>query len=133
MNDAMADRPPIFLSTEARGDIRLRMGTAHYSYGIVAERFARMLSRMGYSLNIVGMPERYKRIADLHAQFGTGTARPLHLCFRSTENMRPMPAATNVCHFAWEFDRLADRNLASDPVTSNQRHMLSLMDEIWVP
>lgn len=126
-----SERPPIFISSEIRDDIRLAMGTAHYSYGVVAERFARLLKGAGYAVNPIRMPEKYKRPSDLGV--AQGAQRPLHLCFRSTENLRLMPIAANVCHFAWEFDRLKSSELISRPVTMNQVHMLRLMDEIWVP
>jgi glycosyltransferase involved in cell wall biosynthesis len=47
--------------------------------------------------------------------------------------MRPIIGATNICHFAWEFDVLKDHTLVSESFLSNQVYMLSLFDEIWAP
>lgn len=131
----MSDETPrIFISSELMGDMGAQMGTAHYSYGVVAERFHRALSRQGYLPVAVKMPEKYKRRVDLGLAFGKSENTSVHMCFRSPENIRPMPAAeTNICHFAWEFDVMKDRELISGPITANQKHMLGLMDEIWVP
>jgi glycosyltransferase involved in cell wall biosynthesis len=123
----------LFLSSEIKGDLRIQLGTAHYSYRLVADRFRAALQRRGYAPVMVDMPEKYKRLTDLVIRPGTESAPPVHIQFRSTENMRVMPAARNVCHFAWEFDVLRDHQLISEPVTRNQTHMLGLMDEIWVP
>jgi glycosyltransferase involved in cell wall biosynthesis len=123
----------VFFSSEAGGDMRLKIGTAHYSYGIVARRFARLLHRANARVVFLAMPEKYKRPEDIERECGFLPEYPVHISFRSTENLRPLPAAFNICHFAWEFDTLSDRILASEPVTKSQKHMLSLMDEIWVP
>jgi glycosyltransferase involved in cell wall biosynthesis len=108
------------------------MGKAHYSYRLVAERFANAFREQGYGPVLVDMPEKYKQVDDISANFGSCSETPIHISFRSTENIRPMPAARNVCYFAWEFDVLKDRELVSGPITANQKHMLSLVDEIWV-
>jgi len=128
---ANAPQRRLYFSSEVRGDIRLQLGMAHYSYGIVAQRFAQMLERDGIAVVAVPMPEKLKRRSDFSAE--RDDRRPVHIAFRSPENLRPLPAAYNVCHFAWEFDTLKDTELTTKPITSNQRHMLSLMDEIWVP
>jgi glycosyltransferase involved in cell wall biosynthesis len=124
-------RRRLYFSSERHRDMHRQIGTAHYSYGIVAGRFARMLAHENYDVVPVAMPEKFKRVQDLEKDCGNG--RPIHLTFRSSENLRPIPFAYNICHFAWEFDVLKDRALVSEPISANQRHMLSLMDEIWVP
>lgn len=129
----MTDSRTIFVSSEARGDFRLAMGKAHYSYGVVASRFTRMLARAGHAIRHVELPEKMKRLSDLTGCYGPISGDPIHLCFRSSENVRLLPLAANIGHFAWEFDRLKDEGLISEPVTTNQKHMLSLLDEIWVP
>ena len=130
----IAAKPRIFVSSEIKGDFRAQLGTAHYSYRLVAERFCDAFRRRGYQPALVDMPEKFKRPVDLRLGFGDGPGTPVHIAFRSTENLRPMrAAAVNICHFAWEFDVLKDRELISGPITANQKHMLSLMDEIWVP
>lgn len=127
------ERRTLLFSSEAGSDVRLKMGSAHYSYGIVARRFSRMLERQGDHIVFLNMPEKYKRRQDLAYEVAHLPERPFHLCFRSTENLRPLPLGYNICHFAWEFDELSERTLVSEPISKNQRHMLSLMDEIWVP
>lgn len=136
----MNDRDPIarprgtlYVSSEAAGDMRLTIGTAHYSYGIVARRFVRVLRRLDHRVVFLAMPEKYKRRQDLEREGSDVPERPIHICFRSTENLRPLPLGFNICHFAWEFDALSGEVLVQEPVTKSQRHMLGLMDEIWVP
>ncbi len=123
----------IFISTEGEGDIAAQMGRAHYSYRLVSRKFAALLGRAGFAPVDVRMPEKYKRAADLSALLGRTVIDPLHLTFRWTENLRYMPAALNICHFAWEFDAISDRELVSGRATSNQKRMLGLADEVWVP
>jgi glycosyltransferase involved in cell wall biosynthesis len=125
--------PTIFLSSEYETDIRLQMGRAHYSYRLVADRFIHLFRHHGYPVFTVERPEKFKTLRDLRSAFGGHVRAPIHISFRSTENIRPMPAARNVSHFAWEFDLLKDRELASGPITANQKHMLSLAQEVWVP
>jgi glycosyltransferase involved in cell wall biosynthesis len=126
-------RCQLFVSSEFAGVIGPRLGDAHYSYRFVADRFVTALERSGYSPIWVDMPEKFKRPADLRARFGAAEGTPVHITFRSSTNMRPMSVALNICHFVWEFDVLKDHHLITEPVTSDQKHMLSLMDEIWVP
>ncbi|HEY0104559.1 MAG TPA: glycosyltransferase [Rhizomicrobium sp.] len=128
-----AQQRTVLYSSEANSDARLHLGSTHYSYGIVAQRFAAMFARGGHRTIAVTAPEKYKRLSDIAAAFGECAGMPIHMSFRATENLRPIPAARNIAHFAWEFDDLKDRELVSRPITQNQTHMLSLMDEIWVP
>ena len=127
------DPSPVFISTEGEGEIGPQMGRAHYSYRLVSERFARLLAGAGFAPINVRMPEKYKRKTDLSALIGRDVADPVHIAFRWTENLRYMPSALNICHFAWEFEAISDRQLVSGRATSNQKRMLGLADEIWVP
>src|ERR1700704_519121 len=107
----------LYYSTEMKGDIRRQMGTAHYSYRFTASRFTTAFRDHGYRPILVDMPEKYKRIADIEGTFGVCDGKPLHIVFRSTENIRLLANALNVCHFVWEFETLKDRELISKPIT----------------
>jgi len=119
------DRPAdeILISSERNADIRRQMGGAHYSYTLVEARFVELFRRLGYDTRTLSDPQRVKDRAS--GQF--------HVAFRSSENLRVVPGAHNICHFAWEFDVLRDASLPSDPILPNQAHMLGLFREIWAP
>ena len=78
---ANAPQRRLYFSSEVRGDIRLQLGMAHYSYGIVAQRFAQMLERDGIAVVAVPMPEKLKRRSDFSAE--RDDRRPVHIAFRS--------------------------------------------------
>ena len=59
--------------------------------------------------------------------------RIIHLIWRSTEEIRILKGAYNIVCFAWEFEVLRDFDLPKTHPFINQRRMLSLVDEIWVP
>lgn len=123
----------LFCSTEGKGDVQRQMGKAHYSYRLVAQRFSDALARAGHRVASIDLPEKFKRPDDIAALSPDRDDAPIHIAFRSAENIRPMPPAFNICHFAWEFDILKDRELISGAITANQRHMLGLVDELWTP
>lgn len=79
------------------------------------------------------MPEYYGQKAALAAEMGELGDRPVHLIFRSTEELRLLKPAYNIACFAWEFDVLKDDTLVAEHPFLNQKRMLGICDEIWVP
>jgi len=122
----------IAYSSERSGDIRTQMGSTHYSYRIIEDALVRLFDRAGYPTKYIAEPQIFKHRATYVGLLGVEPEQVVHIAFRSTENIRPMVGARNICHFAWEFDVMKDHGLVTDSVLSNQVHMLRLMDEIWV-
>src|SRR5205085_9670701 len=58
---------------------------------------------------------------------------PIHLIFRSPENIRTIIGCYNICCFAWEFDVLKTDTLPFEHPFRNQKRMLEYCQEIWVP
>ena len=112
----------ILVSSERKAEIRRQVGSAHYPYAPVERRFAEVFRRLGFSVETIAEPQQLK----------DGAPR-VHVAFRSSENLRLVSGAFNVCQFGWEFDVLQDRSLPSEPILHNQVHMLGLFDEIWAP
>jgi len=112
--------------------MRLRLGTANYSYGFFEKAFVRAFKSVGLNVSTVDMPEICKGALSYQTLFRESPENIVHVAFRSTEHQRIASGCRNICYFAWEFDVLRDRNLITEPVTGNQVHMLSLFDEIWV-
>jgi glycosyltransferase involved in cell wall biosynthesis len=116
----------LFLSTAIAGDIAQLLGAPHYSYHFAAERFAAMLTRHGHAPQPLSMPEYY-------AALPRDDAPGIHLIFRSTEQIRLLKQAANICCFPWEFPVLKTDTLPGEHPFANQRAMLSLCDEVWTP
>jgi glycosyltransferase involved in cell wall biosynthesis len=122
----------IAYSSERSGDIKTQSGTAHYSYRFVEEKFIRCLVKSGYDAQLVDNPEIFKSEQTYRALLNASARDTVHIAFRSTENIRLLSGARNIGHFAWEFDVIRNYNLITAAVTTNQLHMLQLLDEIWV-
>src|SRR6516165_3190336 len=114
-------------SSEKRKDIRLQLGSAHYSYRFVEERFLTLLKRMGLAPRLIESPESLKHILAFEGQDLAAPDKLVHLIFRSSDNIRLVYGARNICHFAWEFDVLNNDGLPHEPITQNQLHMLTLV------
>jgi glycosyltransferase involved in cell wall biosynthesis len=84
--------------------------------------------RQGHPPLHLRMPEYY---ADHFALPHRAHAPDVHLIFRSTEQIRLLKPAVNICCFAWEFPVLKTDTLPGEHPFANQRAMLSLCDEIW--
>jgi glycosyltransferase involved in cell wall biosynthesis len=124
--------PLICHSSERRGSLGFQLGSAHATYRFVEDSFVRLLDQAGYSTAYVQEPQNYKHAKSYRELLNCAPKDVIHIAFRSTENIRPMQGAKNVCHFAWEFDVMRDSGLVNESILSNQVHMLSMMDEIWV-
>jgi glycosyltransferase involved in cell wall biosynthesis len=120
----------IYISTAIDGDIAGLLGAPHYSYHFAAQRFRAMLARQGAAPVELRMPEYYATAAALPP--GDGGAA-VHLMFRSTEQLRLLKPAINICCFAWEFPVLKTDTLPGEHPFANQCAMLSLCDEVWTP
>jgi glycosyltransferase involved in cell wall biosynthesis len=120
----------IYISTAIDGDIAGLLGAPHYSYHFAAQRFRAMLARQGAAPVELRMPEYYATAAALPP--GDGGAA-VHLMFRSTEQLRLLKPAINICCFAWEFPVLKTDTLPGEHPFANQAAMLALCDEVWTP
>jgi glycosyltransferase involved in cell wall biosynthesis len=123
---------PILISTPVKGSRKPKLGTAHYSYGFAAQNFVRMFEDNGVPVVTIDSPEQYKNAAFATAN-GLEWAEHIHLIFRSTEDIRPIPSAYNIACFAWEFDRLKQDGLPEEPIQRDQVRMLRSCDEVWTP
>jgi glycosyltransferase involved in cell wall biosynthesis len=92
-----------------------------------------MFEAEGLRARHLPMPEYYGEKAALAAEWGPIGDRPVHLIFRSTEDIRLLKPGYNIACFAWEFDVLKNQTLVSEHPFLNQRRMLGICDEIWVP
>lgn len=125
-------RPDVLISTSGTKDPARSLGTAHYSYGFAADAFRSMLADEGVPTTLIAEPEQFKtaRFASVH---GMSDAPTLHLIFRSSENIRPIPGVYNVACFAWEFEALKANGLPEEATVHDQVGMLGACDEVWVP
>ena len=109
-----------------------RLGSPHYSYRFAEEKFLRCLTEMSINLHYVAMPEYYS-VAASYASLPLWGDSYLHLIFRSTEFIRILKSAYNIVCYAWEFPFIKDSTLEGEHPFFDQRRMLALCDEIWVP
>lgn len=121
------DLPPIYYSSEERLALAVQLGMAHYSYRFVESKFIGLLQEIGYPVRKLELPPYYGA-----GQLATKSLpKPVHLIFRSTENIRPIPDCYNICCFAWEFEILKGDTLAFEHPFLNQIRMLQACEEVW--
>ena len=104
------------------------LGRPHYSYRFAEAKFRAAFGAAGVPLRQILMPEYHA-----HDAGRVGDPRAVHLIFRSTEHIRLLKPAVNICCYAWEFEVLRDWTGPGEHPFRNQVRMLSLCDEIWVP
>ncbi len=127
-----AELPRCVRSSAIEGDLPRILGEQHYSYRFAEAKFAAAFAAAGIPLPVLRMPEFYADTAALTP--GGDPATPwAHLIFRSTEQVRLLKPAFNICCHAWEFEVLRDRTDPGEHPFCNQVRMLSLCDEIWTP
>src|ERR1051326_2119761 len=114
-------------------DLDKALGARHYSYRFAESHFLSMFEAREIPVTHLAMPEYYGQRSALAAEVEDLAALPLHLIFRSTEDIRLLKCAYNVACFAWEFDVLKDQTLLDEHPFLNQKRMLGICDEIWVP
>jgi len=108
-------------------------GKAHYSYKIAATKFLRLLKSNNYDLHEIIRPEMYKHpISFKHIKNFDENGNNIHLIFKPIEHINPLKKAENIGVFAWEFDKINEEDINGNPFM-NQKRMLNLLDEIWVP
>jgi glycosyltransferase involved in cell wall biosynthesis len=122
----------ITYSSERKLPLSQQIGLAHYSYIFTELSLIRALEAHGWSCIYLPAPEAIKTRLAFDKLLGCNPSDVVHISFRSPENIRPLYGAYNVVHFAWEFEVLRDSHTMFESVTSDQAHMLSLVDEIWV-
>jgi glycosyltransferase involved in cell wall biosynthesis len=110
------------------------IGWTHYTYHFVAEKFNKTLSAAGCKFTRLEMPEYYSRFDALpnYPEIKNQAARPAHIIFRSTEDVRLLKPGYNIACFFWEFEVLKDEMRPGEHPFYNQAHMLGLCDEVWV-
>ncbi len=122
-----------FYSSATDGDLSQMLGAPHYSYRFAEQKFLRAFTARGISPTKLQMPEYYSTAASLTDATGTAADCLVHLIFRSSEQIRLLKPGYNICCFAWEFEVLKDESGPGEHPFLNQRRMLSICDEIWVP
>ncbi len=123
----------IYYSSAVEGDLGAILGSPHYSYRFAESKFMRLLSQKRLSAAKLVMPEFYSEASSLPASIYTKGLPHVHLIFRSTEQIRLLKFATNISCFAWEFPVLKDHTDIDEHPFLNQKRMLGLCDEVWVP
>ena len=108
-------------------------GKAHYSYKIAAKKFLELLKKNDSTLYEIVRPEMFKHEIsfDYIPEFDK-SGDNIHLIFKPIEHINPLKKAKNIGVFAWEFDKINNEDIDGNPFM-NQKRMLNLLDEIWVP
>ena len=109
------------------------LGAPHYSYRFAEAKFLALFDRRDMAPGKLVMPEYYNGPQAFAPGVFDVALPTLHLIFRSTEQIRLLKFALNICCFAWEFDVLKDATLVNEHPFLNQKRMLELCDEVWVP
>lgn len=122
-----------YYSSATEGDLGSLLGAPHYSYRFAEAKFASVFKANHIAVNKLLMPEYYNTAQALPEAIHRAGMPNLHLIFRSTEQIRLLKFAWNVCCFAWEFEVIKDHTEIDEHPFLNQKRMLGLCDEIWVP
>ena len=109
-----------------------KLGSPHYSYRFAEEKFLRCLAEMSIPVHRVAMPEYYSSSTS-YVSLPRWGERYVHIIFRSTESIRVLKNAYNIVCYAWEFPFIKDSTLEGEHPFLDQKRMLALCDEIWVP
>lgn len=123
----------LYYSSSVEGNIANLLGAPHYSYRFAESKFIAAMSAEGILAHKLLMPEYYNTAAALPDSIHEAGKAEVHLIFRSTEQIRLLKFAWNICCFAWEFEVIKDRTEIGEHPFLNQKRMLSLCNEIWVP
>src|SRR5207247_11381058 len=77
----------IFYSSEESANLADQLGATHYSYGFAARKFLEAFRALGRTPQKLALPPYYggRGLAEL---IGEGDTKPIHLIFRSSENIR---------------------------------------------
>jgi FkbM family methyltransferase len=122
----------IVYSTEEYADPADQLGATHYSYGFAARKFLEAFRKLGLTPQRLSLPQYYGG-RGLPGFEDKANTRPIHLIFRSPENIRTVTGCYNICCFAWEFGVLKTDTLPFEHPFRNQKRMLEYCQEIWVP
>ena len=109
-----------------------RLGTPHYSYRFAEQKFLGCLAELNIGSQFLAMPE-YFSAPTSYAELPSYAGLYIHLIFRSTEEIRILKSAYNIACYAWEFPFIKDTTLEGEHPFLNQKRMLMLCNEIWVP
>ena len=120
-----------YSGTNAGGEPH-KLGSPHYSYRFAEEKFLRCLAEMSIPVHRIAMPEYFSATAAYDSLPRWG-GRHVHLIFRSTESIRVLKNGYNIVCYAWEFPFIKDTTIGSEHPFLDQKRMLALCDEIWVP
>ena len=122
-----------FYSSAIDGDMSGILGMPHYSYRFAEAKFLQAFAAAGMPLAKLAMPEFYSTEWSLPNATAAGLSSIVHLIFRSTEQIRLLKIGVNIACFAWEFEVLKDDTRPNEHPFLNQKRMLSICDEVWVP
>lgn len=120
-------------SSAIDGDLSRMLGAPHYSYRFAELKFLRAFAERGTPLFKLQMPEYYSTAGSLFDLAAEAADCLVHLIFRSSEQIRLFKPGYNICCFAWEFEVLKDHTGPGEHPFLNQRRMLAMCDEVWVP
>ena len=109
-----------------------RLGTPHYSYRFAEQKFLSCFAELGIDARFLAMPEYFSAPMS-YAELPTYDGLHVHVMFRSTAEMRILKNGYNIACYAWEFPFIKDTTLEGEHPFLNQKRMLTLCDEIWVP
>jgi glycosyltransferase involved in cell wall biosynthesis len=122
-----------YYSSATEGDLSSLLGAPHYSYRFAEAKFMSVFKEKRVPVNKLLMPEYYNTADALPETIHRTGVPDVHLIYRSTEQIRLLKFAWNVCCFAWEFEVIKDHTEIDEHPFLNQKRMLRLCDEIWVP
>ncbi len=123
----------LYYSSAVEGDLSRMLGVPHYSYRFAELKFLRAFAARDMPLSKLQMPEYHSTADSLTNGVGTPVGSLVHLIFRSTEQIRLLKIGYNICCFAWEFEVMKDATAPGEHPFLNQRRMLAMCDEVWVP
>jgi glycosyltransferase involved in cell wall biosynthesis len=123
----------LYHSSAVEGSLSDVLGAPHYSYRFAEAKFMAAFAAHGRHSIKLAMPEYYASEEALQPGMRGENLPSAHLIFRPTEQIRLLKFAWNICCFAWEFDVLKDDTRLGEHPFLNQKRMLGLCDEVWVP
>ena len=128
----MSGHDAICYSGATQSVTKHKLGSLHYSYRFAEEKFLQCFEAMSLDKHFLAMPEYYSAPRS-YLDLPTYRGRHIHVIFRSTESIRLLKEGYNVACFAWEFPYLKSSSADGEHPFENQKRMLELCDEIWVP
>jgi glycosyltransferase involved in cell wall biosynthesis len=122
----------LLISAPLEPDVAASQGGAEPWYEMAYVNTVRMLAEQNARVEEIDSPEQFKSAAFARSR-GLEEGAYAHLMLRSTEAIRPVAGHYNIAWFGWGFEVLRTDAQPQALVLKDQRRMLSLCDEVWVP